>query len=68
MKLTQTEKANRYDALVCAVGVTKESYERQLKEIETELTRPTSEQIHAMLVGKKYLLMDVLETLGRWCK
>jgi len=67
MKLTQTEKANRYDALVCAVGVTKESYERQLKEIETELTQPTSEQIHAMLVGKKYLLMDVLETLGRWC-
>lgn len=67
MKLTQTEKANRYDALVCAVGVTKESYERQLKEIETELTQPTSDQIHAMLVGKKYLLMDVLENLGRWC-
>lgn len=67
MKLTRIEKANRYDALVCAVGVTKESYERQLKEIETELTQPTSEQIHAMLVGKKYLLMDVLETLGRWC-
>ena len=67
MKLTQTEKANRYDALVCAVGVTKESYERQLKEIETELTQPTSDQIHAMLVGKKYLLIDVLENLGRWC-
>jgi len=68
MKLTQTEKANRYDALVCAVGVTKESYERQLKEIETELTLPASEQIHAMLVGKKYLLMEVINTMEGWCK
>lgn len=67
MKLTQTEKANRYDAITCEIKEAKAGYEKQFKDIETELTLPASDQIHAMLVGKKYLLMDVLETLGRWC-
>lgn len=68
MKLTQTEKANRYDAITCEIREAKAGYEKLFKDIETELTLPASEQIHAMLVGKKYLLMEVIETMEGWCK
>ena len=68
MKLTLEEKANRYDAITSDIKEAKAGYERQFKDIETELTLPASEQIHAMLVGKKYLLMEVLDTMEGWCK
>ena len=68
MKLTQTEKANRYDAITSDIKEAKAGFEKQFRDIETELTLPASEQIHAMLVGKKYLLMEVLDTMEGWCK
>ena len=65
MKLTIEEKADRYDALAYAVGVTKESYERRLKEIETDLAQPTSENVYALLTGRKYAYMEIIESLEK---
>lgn len=67
MKLSQKEKADRYDALVFAVGMEKNNFDKQLREVEIELTQPQSDAIYSMLIGKKYAFKSFLEVLERWC-
>ena len=66
MKLTQKEKADRYDALVYAIDYEKKAYEKQLKEIDGEIDR-ANETVGAMLIGRKYTYKEFVDQLERWC-
>ena len=66
MKLTQKEKADRYDSLVCAIDLRKKSYEKELKGIDKEIDK-ANESVGAMLIGRKYAYKEIVEDLERWC-
>lgn len=64
--MTTKEKANRYDALMCAIGLQKRMYENNLKAIESEI-KESDETVGAMLIGRKYAYKEIVELFGRWC-
>jgi hypothetical protein len=66
MKLTTEEKAKRYDALVFAIGLEKENFEKGLAECEKDYDR-AFDSMAACLVGRKYAYKEFIEILDRWC-
>lgn len=66
MKLTTKEKADRYDALVFAISLEKENFEKSLAECERDYER-SYDSMAACLVGRKYAYKEIIEVLKRWC-
>lgn len=66
MKLTTAEKAKRYDALVFAISLEKENFEKSLAECEKDYER-SYDSMAACLVGRKYAYKEIIEVLKRWC-
>lgn len=66
MKLTTAEKAKRYDALVFAISLEKENFEKSLAECERDYER-SYDSMAACLVGRKYAYKEIIEVLKRWC-
>lgn len=66
MKLTTAEKAKRYDALVFAILLEKENFEKSLAECERDYER-SYDSMAACLVGRKYAYKEIIEVLKRWC-
>jgi len=66
MKLTTKEKADRYDALVFAISLEKENFEKNLAECERDYER-SYDSMAACLVGRKYAYKEIIEVLKRWC-
>ena len=66
MTLTTREKADRYDALVFAIGQQKAEYEKKAKNLEKEIEN-TQDNIAGLLIGRKYAYIEFAEELGRWC-
>ena len=64
--MTTKEKANRYDALVFAIGMEKKRYDGRLSSIDEEIEK-SNESVGAMLIGKKYAYKEFSEIMGRWC-
>ena len=65
--MTIKEKAERYDGLMCAIGLHKRMYENELVKIEGEI-KNSNETVGAMLIGKKYAYKEIIEILARFCK
>lgn len=42
-----------------------DKYKGKLKEVETDLAQPTSENVYALLTGRKYAYMEIIENLGK---
>lgn len=42
-----------------------EKYKTRLREVETDLAQPTSENVYALLTGRKYAYMEIIESLGK---
>ena len=66
MKLTKEEKADRYDSLVYAISLQKDSTQQRLKEIDKEIDKSNG-SVAAMLIGRKYAYMEFVEAMERWC-
>ena len=67
VRLTEKEKANRYDALVYAIGYEKGRFEKQLKELDSEISKTVDGSMAGLLIGRKYAYKEVVELLERWC-
>jgi len=65
--MTAKEKAEKYDALVFAIGLEKKRYDGRLESIDKEI-KESDDYVGAMLIGKKYAYKEIVEVLGRWCK
>ena len=42
-----------------------EKYKAKLKEVETDLAQPTSENVYALLTGRKYAYLEMIESLEK---
>ena len=42
-----------------------ERYKERLREVETDLAQPTSENVYALLTGRKYAYMEMIESLEK---
>lgn len=42
-----------------------DKYKGKLKEVETDLAQPTSENVYALLTGRKYAYLEIIESLGK---
>lgn len=42
-----------------------ERYKARLREVETDLAQPTSENVYALLTGRKYAYMEMIESLEK---
>lgn len=42
-----------------------EKYKGKLREVETDLAQPTSENVYALLIGRKYAYLEMIESLKR---
>lgn len=42
-----------------------EKYKTRLREVETDLAQPTSENVYALLTGRKYAYMEIIESLEK---
>ena len=42
-----------------------EKYKTRLREVETDLAQPTSENVYALLTGRKYAYMEIIESLKK---
>ncbi len=63
--MTTKEKAERYDGLMCAIGLHKRMYENELEKIDGEI-KNSNETVGAMLIGKKYAYKEIVEIFGKW--
>lgn len=42
-----------------------DKYKGKLKEVETDLAQPTSENVYALLTGRKYAYIEIIESLEK---
>ena len=42
-----------------------EKYKGKLREVETDLAQPTSENVFSLLTGRKYAYIEIIESLGK---
>ena len=48
-----------------AVKTEIDRYKEKLREVETDLAQPTSENVYALLTGRKYAYMEMIESLEK---
>ena len=48
-----------------AVKTEIDRYKEKLREVETDLAQPTSENVYALLTGRKYAYLEIIDSLGK---
>lgn len=68
MRLTNDEKASRYDSLIYSIKCEKDNLKTRLAKTERELENISDENpIAGLLIGRKYAYIEFGEILERWC-